>query len=202
MMRIIIPALVLCSISLHCGSSIPTPIPNGSRISCLILPLDDKTGIYDKLDQKLEDKLAEFLRHDFFVTHINENTPGFDKKIYKTNLFLPLRTPQSGDQIDKSVLKKMLMSIPVDWVLAGTVEKIGYNRTRGLLILYSFKIFHLREKRLLYRFQINISAALDRNNPSNTLNRVQRRAVRQIIAELEKAAAIAKRSPKEFIRYR
>jgi hypothetical protein len=202
MMRIIIPALVLCSISLHCGSSIPTPIPNGSRISCLILPLDDKSGIYDKLDHKLEDKLSEFLRHDFFVTHIDENTPGFDKKIYKTNLFLPLRTPKSGDRINKSALKKMLKSRPVDWVLAGTVEKIGYKKSRGLLIVYSFKIFHLREKTLLNRFQINITAALDRNDPSNTLYRAQRRAARQIITELEKAAAIAERYPKEFIRYR
>jgi hypothetical protein len=201
-MRIIIPALVLCSISLHCGSSIPTPIPNGSRISCLILPLDDKTGIYNKLDQKLEDRLAEFLRHDFFVTHKDENTPGFDKKIYKTNLFLPLRTPQSGDQIDKPALKKMLRARPVDWVLAGTVEKIGYHQSRGLLIVYSFKIFHLREKTRLNRFQISITAALDRNNPSNTLYRAQRRAVRQIITELEKTAAIAERSPKVFIRYR
>ncbi len=201
-MRIIIPALVLCSISLHCGSSIPTPIPNGSRISCLILPLDDKTGIYNKLDQKLEDRLAEFLRHDFFVTHIDENTPGFDKKIYKTNLFLPLRTPQNGDQIDKSALKKMLRASPVDWILAGTVEKIGYYQSRGLLIVYSFKIFHLREKTRLNRFQISITVALDRNNPSNTLYRAQRRAARQIITELEKTAAIAERSPKEFIRYR
>ncbi len=200
-MRIFIPVFALVALSLHCGSNIPTPVPAAKRISCLIRPFDDKTGIYQKLDYKIEQALAERLEQDFFVSRVRAMTPGFDKTIYKTNLFSAIQTPKINGKIDKLTFAKRLSTKPVVWVILGTVEKIDYHRNRGLTFTCSVRIFYLRKKSFIHRFQVSATAALERNDPNNTLVRAHQRMAQRIIAELEKAAAALNRTPQTIMRY-